>query len=315
MKRKHDHSQPTAGAAKPITKRAKKSVSATSPPAEFFPLYPLPTKVVDKFELPGDFDECLAYASREEEEEGGAEDGEERQRQFSKPEMKICQQFSMFIQNSVYTCALKNTDLEGHDGMVASAPNKGNSAFSGMDLGYVTRSLRYNGVQFNSPRFDAMVSRDQTFDSANLMFNTGRLVNTGCSLPKHALGHIKRDTDLLRKILPVETALEKPKLQNLVSTGAFPNRICTYLMAVKHSDICSRLRPFPGTMIRDARRFGERVILVFPSGRVCHSGGRNPKQVYDDITTILPLLIKCQATPANLKDNEKCRLMLAKSEE
>lgn len=213
--------------------------------------------------------------------------------------------FSSFVQNIVVTHGIEFEREEGIDPQKHLIEHK-------LSLPHLARHWRYLASQYNPQRFDAVIRRSNNYDSATLYFNSGRLVETGCSRPELALDQLRYEQKMLREVLPWKLSLCHPQLQNIVSSGRFHKPICVNYMAAVHSDICSKVGRFPGTMIKDPFRFGNCALLVFPSGNFCHSGGRSLEQIYEHMKQLYPLLIECQATEELKEIDDRCRRRLAK---
>lgn len=159
--------------------------------------------------------------------------------------------------------------------------------------------LRHVGIQYNPKRFAAAIFRNDNLRSAALIFASGNFVSTGCARMELALWMFKETLDKIAEADYDNFEEPCPQLRNIVSSGRLPNGICTYLLAALHSDCCRRADRFPGTMIQDPTRIGKRVILVFDSGKVCHSGAHSIEEIRHDMQVIYPMLIECQRTAEN----------------
>jgi len=225
---------------------------------------------------------------------------------FTIPDKLIPLRFAMKIQNIVLTLKIK--DL----GIGKQEADDQEFAESLLNLPYVSRAWRYMGAQYNPVRFDSVIMRKRIYDAAALYFSSGKLVLTGCYRPELALDQARREMRNIISIINQPSVVCDPTLQNIVSSGEFPYKICANYMAVMYPTICSKVGKFPGTMIKDPERFGDRVILVFRSGRLCHSGARNPMQIYEDIKNVCPILVECISTPKREELDAVCLRMLRK---
>lgn len=159
--------------------------------------------------------------------------------------------------------------------------------------------LRHVGIQYNPKRFAAAIFRNDNLRSAALIFASGNFVSTGCARMELALWMFKETLDKIAEADYDDFEEPSPRLRNIVSSGRLPNGICTYLLAALHSDCCRRADRFPGTMVQDPARIGKRVILVFDSGKVCHSGAHSIDEIRHDMQVIYPMLVECQRTAEN----------------
>lgn len=173
--------------------------------------------------------------------------------------------------------------------------------------------LRHVGIQYNPKRFAAAIFRNDMLRSAALIFASGNFVSTGCARMELALWMFKETLDKLAEADYDDFEEPHPQLKNIVSSGRLPNGICTYLLAALHSDCCRRADRFPGTMIQDPARIGKRVILVFDSGKVCHSGAHSIDEIRNDIQTIYPMLVECQRTAENEVYEKQAEAILSSS--
>jgi TATA-box binding protein (TBP) (component of TFIID and TFIIIB) len=170
--------------------------------------------------------------------------------------------------------------------------------------------MRNYGVQFNSKRFSSIIKRNTELMSSILLFYNGKLVSTGCNRIELALYQFHEFIAKLSPFLERPFVIEKPILQNIVSNGYFPNRICINLLAVRYPQYCARVRCFPTTQINDPERMGHRVILVFETGKVCQIGARCPNHIYEDMVFAYRLLYECQATKENEAEESRCRAFI-----
>ena len=210
--------------------------------------------------------------------------------------------FSMCIQNMVLTFEIKDTPPEHMKTRDSEFSLRGQA----LDLMTLTRHWRFMGAQYNPGRFDSVIMRQRKYDAASLYFNSGKLVLTGCFRPEQALDQAITEEKNLNDILDMEMTIHSPVLQNIVSSGVFPYEICINYMAVMYSSICYKVGKFPGTMIKYPSQFGDRAILVFDSGQICHSGARNPMCIYEDMKKVCKILMNCIATPELRPLDEMC---------
>jgi TATA-box binding protein (TBP) (component of TFIID and TFIIIB) len=179
-----------------------------------------------------------------------------------------------------------------------------------LNLNSLVLSMRNYGVQFNSKRFSSIIKRNTELMSSILLFYNGKLVSTGCNRIELALYQFHEFIAKLSPFLERPFVIEKPILQNIVSNGYFPNRICINLLAVRYPQYCARVRCFPTTQINDPERMGHRVILVFETGKVCQIGARCPNHIYEDMVFAYRLLYECQATKENEAEESRCRAFI-----
>jgi TATA-box binding protein (TBP) (component of TFIID and TFIIIB) len=59
---------------------------------------------------------------------------------------------------------------------------------------------------------------------------------------------------------------------------------------------------------------GKRVALVFDSGKICVSGAHSWDEIVHDLKVIWPMLVRCQYTVQNQKDDEVCNRILTLSQ-
>lgn len=171
--------------------------------------------------------------------------------------------------------------------------------------------LRHVGIQYNPKRFAAAIFRNDNLRSAALIFASGNFVSTGCARMELALWMFKETLDKIAEADYDDFEEPHPQLRNIVSSGRLPNGICTYLLAATHSDCCRRADRFPGTMIQDPSRIGKRVILVFDSGKVCHSGAHSIDEIRHDMQVIYPMLVECQRSAENEAYEKQAEALLS----
>lgn len=176
--------------------------------------------------------------------------------------------------------------------------------------------LRHYGPQFNPRRFTAVIIRNDELSAASLVFGSVKIVCTGCSRIELALYLMNNTLDKLRAAGYNGFLDPTPCLRNIVSGGRFggsvPRQICTNLMTVLYSNRCARVEQFPGTMIYDRAAMGRRVMLIFATGEMCHSGAQSPEEIHHDVTTIAyPMILRCVRNRKNAKDDAECARLLS----
>ncbi len=233
-----------------------------------------------------------------------------------KMSVKITENLSAFIQNIVLTMVIEDvapaedftatiTRMSLLDDSEAATPPPKHPHHINMDR--LVEALRFHGAQYNRKRFGSVILRSNVLDAAALIFATGKIVSTGCPRIELSLAHVHDIVATLQAVLPRPFHACTPVLCNIVSSGVFPNCICTDYMVSYYSRWCSHVGRFPGVMISNQEKLGDRVVLIFTSGRYCHSGAQSPQQVYDDMKFVYPILLACQATPERIKVNDRIR--------
>jgi len=172
---------------------------------------------------------------------------------------------------------------------------------------------RYMGIQYNHKRFASIICRDMPLGSASLHFGTGRKVGTGTAQPEVALYQAQMDVEKTRQSGYDEFLPPNIQIYNIVSSGSLPFQVCTNLLAWRYSALCKKVPVFPGTVVRFNGRPYNRVILVFDSGNLCHSGSKSILDIYEDIAEALPWLYSCRVSDANLLADTKAAKLLGTS--
>jgi TATA-box binding protein (TBP) (component of TFIID and TFIIIB) len=164
---------------------------------------------------------------------------------------------------------------------------------------------RHYGAQHNNKRFTAVILRNSELNAASLVFSSANVVGTGSCRPELTLWLLHSTLEKLRNVGFDRFEMPHPHLVNLVSSGRFPNTICINLMVVLYSDWCKLADKFPGVMVFHPDT-GKRVTLIFKSGKVCNSGAHNVSEIKHDIRVLYEMLVRCQYTIQNQKDDDEC---------
>ena len=162
------------------------------------------------------------------------------------------------------------------------------------------RHLRHAGIQYNRPSFAAAIMRERVLNAAILTSSSGRVVFTGCSHVDLCLCLQEDTLKILEKIGVADVAIPTPRLENIVSNGRFPDELCLSLMRVLYTSYFTPMPRFRGNAFVHPE-LGNRVVLVFRSGHLNHTGARGIEDIVHDMRIIYPILIRCRATPENLK--------------
>jgi TATA-box binding protein (TBP) (component of TFIID and TFIIIB) len=188
-------------------------------------------------------------------------------------------------------------------------PNTSGRVYYTVPLQKLNYYMRQFGTQLNVRRFAATILRNDELSSATLIFDTIKLVDTGCARPELALITLQDALDKIRLTGYDQFEVPVPKLRNIVSNGCFPRQICTYMMVVMYGNCCKRVARFPTVIIR-TEKMKRRVILLFDSGQMCHSGATTLAEIHDDFEEVYPMVLSCIRTRQTSKTNLECMRLI-----
>jgi TATA-box binding protein (TBP) (component of TFIID and TFIIIB) len=199
---------------------------------------------------------------------------------------------------------------EAYGGREPPAPQKEEKekAFYDIPLRRLIYYMRGYGTQLNTKRFTAVVLRNDALSAASLIFSS-KMVSTGCARFELAIELMRDALNKIRSVGYDEFQDPVPCLRNIVSNGQFPRPICTNMMTLKYAEYCRRVALFPGVMFFHPE-MDTRVILVFESGQICHSGAETIEQIHHDVSLVYPMLLDCIKTRRTAKIDAQCARIL-----
>jgi TATA-box binding protein (TBP) (component of TFIID and TFIIIB) len=195
-----------------------------------------------------------------------------------------------------------------HQGHVEDKEHRKGRTFYDIPLRRLIYYMRGYGAQLNTKRFTAVVLRNDALSAASLIFSS-KMVSTGCARFELAIELMRDTLSKIRSVGYDDFQDPVPCLRNIVSNGQFPRPICTNMMTLKYAEYCRRVALFPGVMFNHPD-MGSRVILVFESGQLCHSGAEKIEQLYQDVCLVYPKLVECIRTRRTHKIDAQCARIL-----
>jgi TATA-box binding protein (TBP) (component of TFIID and TFIIIB) len=195
-----------------------------------------------------------------------------------------------------------------HQGHTEEGKTTKGRVFYDIPLRRLIYYMRGYGAQLNTKRFTAVVLRNDALSAASLIFSS-KMVSTGCARFELAIELMRDTLSKIRSVGYDEFQDPVPCLRNIVSNGQFPRPICTNMMTLKYAEYCRRVALFPGVMFNHPD-MGSRVILIFESGQLCHSGAERIEQLYEDVCLVYPKLVECIRTRRTHKIDAQCARIL-----
>jgi len=167
------------------------------------------------------------------------------------------------------------------ENVVASA-----SIDQNLDLKDITK--KFPDVEWNPEQFPGAVFRLKNPKTATLLFRTGKMVCTGAKSEEMARKAVKTVVQKLRKGKIKIKKEATVTIQNIVASINLGGRV--HLEEVARTLPRSMYEPeqFPGVIHRmlDPKT----VILIFSSGKLVCTGGRNEKDVYRSVNNLHSML-------------------------
>lgn len=150
-------------------------------------------------------------------------------------------------------------------------------------------AMQVRNAEYNPKRFSAVVMRIRVPKVTALMFASGKMVVTGARSLQDASQASKMFTRILQKLqFPVKYS--KFTVQNVLASCdcKFPIRLEG--LSFHHIDFCTyEPELFPGLIYRMVEP--KIVLLIFVSGKVVLTGGKNKEQLLDAFDKIYPTLL------------------------
>ncbi|TRZ88857.1 MAG: TATA-box-binding protein [Methanosarcinales archaeon] len=150
---------------------------------------------------------------------------------------------------------------------------------------------KLEGAEYNKSRFPGLVYRMKEPKSVFLLFNSGKVVCTGCK----SIDDAKNAADILnRKLNGLGIKISgdyEPKIQNIVASADLGGALNLNAVALGFGMENIEYEPeqFPGLVYR--MNDPKVVILLFGSGKLVITGGKSPMDCKNALIKVKELLI------------------------
>lgn len=136
-------------------------------------------------------------------------------------------------------------------------------------------------IQYNPKKFPGGVFRLQSPKTVILFFRTGKIVCTGGTSVDMTKTSLEKFRNIMEKHVKKSITLSNFKIQNIVSSANFGKAV--------HLEQAARTLPrslyepeqFPGIIHR--LHYPKTVILIFASGKLVCTGGKNMRDIHDSV--------------------------------
>lgn len=179
-------------------------------------------------------------------------------------------------------------------------------------------ALQEQNTQYEPKRFSALIMRIKEPRTTSLIFDNGKIVVLGAKTEEDSFKACKRIRNIIRSLnYPAE--LTNFKIQNIVGSSDVKFQISLSQLNfnirehVSESRVGYEPEVFPGLIYRlipDKSQNSEKnekspniTLLIFASGNIVITGGKNRNQIYDAFKKIYPLLY--QAKKGNVPNRKK----------
>lgn len=163
---------------------------------------------------------------------------------------------------------------------------------SRLNLKFIAMHAR--NAEFNPRRFSAVIMRIRSPRATALIFNSGKLVVTGCKSESDCKYSARKFLRILQKLQLQYYSYStikfiQYKIENMVATVDVKFSIRLEGLAYEHDDYCS-FEPelFPGLIYRMVQP--KIVLLIFVSGKIVLTGGKSVDELYLAFEQIYPVL-------------------------
>lgn len=160
-------------------------------------------------------------------------------------------------------------------------------------------AMRARNAEYNPKRFLAVIMRMREPKTTALIFNSGRIVVTGAKSIYESKKACRRFGKIIKKCGYTEARITEYKVQNMVGSCdvQFPIMLERLEANLDHTQFCSyEPELFPGLIYRFEGR--NEVALVFSTGKIVITGGKDTEMIYKAFNDIYPLLLTYRRPPA-----------------
>jgi transcription initiation factor TFIID TATA-box-binding protein len=178
-------------------------------------------------------------------------------------------------------------------------------------------ALQEQNTQYEPKRFSGLIMRIKEPKATSLIFSNGKIIVLGTKTEEDSRNACRKIGRIIQRInYPVK--LTNIKIQNMVGSCDVKFQINLYLLAnnikrfVKSSKVAFEPEIFPGLIYRlipdkspndqNNEKPPNIVFLIFASGKIVISGGKNRHQIYEAFNKVYPLLYKAKS---NIPEEKK----------
>jgi transcription initiation factor TFIID TATA-box-binding protein len=149
-------------------------------------------------------------------------------------------------------------------------------------------ALRAKNAEYNPKRFAAVIMRIKEPKTTALIFASGKMVCTGAKNEENSKKAARQYAKIINK-LGFQVKFTNFKIQNIVANCSIGFLIKLEKLANAHSRHCSyEPEMFPGLIFRMLKP--KIVLLIFMSGKIVLTGGKNKDDIFEAFKNIFPLL-------------------------
>lgn len=148
-------------------------------------------------------------------------------------------------------------------------------------------------IEYEPEQFPGAVYRIENMPVTSLIFSSGKVILTGAENTEMINQAVEKVKKLLEKAGVKTRNMEELKIENIVASTKFPYRINLDVLAYNLETTEYEPEQFPGLIYRDKEY--NLVLLVFNSGKVICTGGKNVKEVREVIDKFYKVVKKLKA--------------------
>ena len=159
-------------------------------------------------------------------------------------------------------------------------------------------ALQAKNAEYNPKRFSAVIMKMKEPKTTGLIFSSGRIVCLGAKTEENSRKACRKFAKII-KSLNYNINFKQYKIENVVGSADVKFKISLmklYMYLIKNSFsngiryVIYEPEQFPGLIYRMADP--RIVLLIFVSGKIVLTGGRNRDDIFQGFKKIYPLLIK-----------------------
>jgi len=148
-------------------------------------------------------------------------------------------------------------------------------------------------VEYEPEQFPGAVYRIEGMHVTSLIFSSGKIICTGANTKEMLEKAMEKTKSLIRKVgvkVPSKTEI---KIENIVASTKFPKRIDLDKLVYELETAEYEPEQFPGLVYRDPKY--NVVFLVFDSGKIICTGGKDVDEVKEAIDKFYKTLVSLKA--------------------
>jgi transcription initiation factor TFIID TATA-box-binding protein len=146
----------------------------------------------------------------------------------------------------------------------------------------------FMNVEYNPKRFPGLVFRLKRPKTATLIFSSGKMVCTGAKSSKMARSAIRKVVRELKKNGIIVLGKPRITIQNMVASANLHGKVDLETAADLLDNVMYEPEQFPGLIYRMADP--KTVLLVFSSGKIVCTGGKNEEMVHESVHKLYDVL-------------------------